>query len=57
VAILVGASHWFSVLELLFEVLNVLVALHALEITHDEFGLGVGSSCHSSVNGHESTKR
>ena len=56
-AVLVRASRWFSVLELLLEVLNILVTLHALKVTHDEFWLSVGGSSHSSVNRHESTER
>ena len=56
-AVLVRASRWFSVLELLLEVLYILVTLHALKVTHDEFRLSVGGSSHSSVNRHESTER
>lgn len=56
-AVLVRASRWFSVLELLLEVLNILVALHALKVTHDEFWLSVSGSSHSSVNRHESSER
>ena len=55
-AVLVGASNWLGILELLLEVLHILVALHALKVTHDELGLGIGGSSDSSINRHESAQ-
>ena len=55
-AVLIRTSHWLGVLELLLKVLHVLIALHALEISHDEFGLGIRRPGHSSIDGHESSE-
>ena len=56
-AIWVGAFNRLSIFKLLLQVLDVAVALKALEVSFDELWLGISGPRDSSVDGHESTKR
>ena len=51
--VIVGASDWLSVFELLLHIHHIIAAFHASECSQNEFRFGVGGPGHCTVDAHQ----